>query len=139
LTCSFTPSEFIERLITLVPLPKFHLTRYCGVFAKASKYRDKLPDRPPLIAPAKRIRLWGGGQTLEGWERDGFDVSENDTTSNSHSLINGDFYPGSNLLSQFVRKINKTHPHCCAIANALSPVRSANPSMQTIGNFTERS
>ena len=43
----FTPSEFIEKLIALVPLPKFHLTRYYGVFAKASKYRDKLPDRPP--------------------------------------------------------------------------------------------
>ncbi|MEY4065296.1 MAG: hypothetical protein RIR26_1504 [Pseudomonadota bacterium] len=43
----FTPSEFIEKLITLVPLPKFHLTRYYSVFAKASKYRDKLPDRPP--------------------------------------------------------------------------------------------
>jgi hypothetical protein len=41
----FTPSEFIEKLIALVPLPKFHLTRYYGVFAKASKYRDKLPDR----------------------------------------------------------------------------------------------
>lgn len=42
----FTPSEFIEKLIALVPLPKFHLTRYFGVFAKASKYHDKLPDRP---------------------------------------------------------------------------------------------
>ncbi|NDG16564.1 MAG: hypothetical protein EB110_13185, partial [Betaproteobacteria bacterium] len=43
----FTPSEFIEKLTALVPLPKFHLTRYYGVFAKASKFRDKLPDRPP--------------------------------------------------------------------------------------------
>ena len=26
----FTPSEFIEKLIALVPTPKFHLTRYYG-------------------------------------------------------------------------------------------------------------
>ena len=179
----FTPSEFIEKLIALVPLPKFHLTRYYGVFAKASKYRDKLPDRPPPkpddaddpnasspqptpprknkllssskrpggkkrahkirwaallkrtfaidvlqcskcksrmslvavvcdsptiqttltamglsprpppIAPAKRTRLWGGGQTLEAWDSTGFDVSESHTASNSHALIDGDFYP----------------------------------------------
>jgi hypothetical protein len=118
-----------------VPLPKFHLTRYYGVFAKASKHRDKLPDRYaidvlqcsqcklvksrmrlvavvcdsptiqttlmamgisprlPPIAPPKRTRLWGAGKTLEAWDRNGFDVSERDNASNSHFLIDGDFYP----------------------------------------------
>ena len=46
----FTQSEFIEKLIALVPLPKFHLTRYYGVFAKASKYRDKCKSRMRLVA-----------------------------------------------------------------------------------------
>jgi hypothetical protein len=40
----FTPSEFIEKLIALVPLPKFHLTRYYGVFAKASSFLSKERD-----------------------------------------------------------------------------------------------
>lgn len=71
-----------------MPLPKFHLTRYYGVFAKASKYRDKLP-----IAPPKRTRLWEEGKTLKAWDRNGFDVSGSDNTSNSHSLIDGDLYP----------------------------------------------
>lgn len=42
----FTPTEFLERLLALVPLPKFHLTRYYGVFAPASPHRKHLPDRP---------------------------------------------------------------------------------------------
>jgi hypothetical protein len=42
----FTPTEFLERLLALVPLPKFHLTRYYGVFAPASPHRKNLPDRP---------------------------------------------------------------------------------------------
>ena len=32
--------------MALVPLPKFHLTRYYGVFAPASPHRKNLPDRP---------------------------------------------------------------------------------------------
>ena len=35
----FTPTEFLEKLVALVPLPKFHLTRYYGVFAPASPHR----------------------------------------------------------------------------------------------------
>jgi hypothetical protein len=50
------------------------------------------PHQPP-IAPPKRTRLWGEGKTLDAWDRNGFDVSESDNTSNSHSLIDGDFYP----------------------------------------------
>ena len=42
----FTPTEFIEKLIALIPIPRFHLIRYYGVFAPRSKYRNQLPDRP---------------------------------------------------------------------------------------------
>jgi hypothetical protein len=42
----FTPTEFLEKLLALVPLSKFHLTRYYGVFAPASPHRKHLPDRP---------------------------------------------------------------------------------------------
>ena len=42
----FTPTEFLEKLVALVPLPKFHLTRYYGVFSPASPHRKNLPDRP---------------------------------------------------------------------------------------------
>ncbi len=52
-----------------------------------------LSPRPPPIAPAKRTRLWGEGQTLEAWDRNGFDVSESDNASNRNALLDGDFYP----------------------------------------------
>jgi hypothetical protein len=42
----FSPIEFLERLLALIPLPRFHLTRYYGVFAPASPHRKHLPDRP---------------------------------------------------------------------------------------------
>ena len=42
----FSPTEFLERLLALIPLPRFHLTRYYGVFAPASPHRKNLPDRP---------------------------------------------------------------------------------------------
>ncbi|NBO38582.1 hypothetical protein EBU99_08365 [bacterium] len=32
----FTPSEFLERLVALIPAPKFHTTRYYGVLASRS-------------------------------------------------------------------------------------------------------
>ena len=60
-----------------------------------------LSPRPPPIAPAKRTRLWGEGQTVEAWDHHGFDVSdvndvsdvsESDNASNSRALIDGDFY-----------------------------------------------
>jgi hypothetical protein len=46
----FTPSEFLERLVALIPAPKFHTTRYYGVLASRSPHRRYLPDKPtPLI------------------------------------------------------------------------------------------
>jgi hypothetical protein len=42
----FTPCEFIEKLIALVPIPRFHLTRYYGVLALRSRHRRTLPDLP---------------------------------------------------------------------------------------------
>ena len=44
----FTPNEFIEKLIALVPIPRFHLTRYYGVLASRSRHRRTLPDLPQL-------------------------------------------------------------------------------------------
>jgi hypothetical protein len=51
----FTPTEFrdggpIEKIIAVVPIPRFHLTRYYGVFANRSQFRSKLPDMPELPA-----------------------------------------------------------------------------------------
>ena len=46
----FTPSEFLERLVGLIPAPQFHTTRYYGVLASRSRHRRYLPDKPtPLI------------------------------------------------------------------------------------------
>jgi len=42
----FSPSEFIEKLIALIPIPRFHLTSYYGVFANRSQFRSKMPDKP---------------------------------------------------------------------------------------------
>ena len=58
----FTPSEFTKKLIALVPIPRFHLTRYYGVLASRSRHRRSLPDRPqpedgqalPATAPQGR-------------------------------------------------------------------------------------
>jgi hypothetical protein len=38
----FTPSEFIEKLIALIPPPWFHMLRYFGVFVSNSKYREEV-------------------------------------------------------------------------------------------------
>ena len=70
----FTPSEFIEKLIALVPIPRFHLTRYYGVLASRSPHRRVLPDlpqanesqatppAPPSHGPGKRKK--GGKERL---------------------------------------------------------------------------
>jgi len=39
---AFTPRQFLRRLATLVPPPRWHATRYFGVFAPASKARPKV-------------------------------------------------------------------------------------------------
>ncbi len=43
----FEPTDFISRLVALVPKPRVHLTRFHGVFAPNSKYRAR-------VTPAKR-------------------------------------------------------------------------------------
>ena len=45
----FTPSEFLERLVALIPAPKFHTTRYYGVLASRSPHRRYLPDKPTSL------------------------------------------------------------------------------------------
>jgi hypothetical protein len=42
----FTPQQFIDRLVALVPPPRFNLTRFHGVFAPASKLRAAIVPRP---------------------------------------------------------------------------------------------
>ncbi|MGA1130001.1 MAG: transposase [Chthoniobacterales bacterium] len=50
----FTPSEFLERLVALIPAPKFHTTRYYGVLASRSPHRRYLPDKPKRIIEAEQ-------------------------------------------------------------------------------------
>ena len=38
----FEPLDFIARLVALVPKPRFHLTRFHGVFAPNSKHRAEV-------------------------------------------------------------------------------------------------
>jgi hypothetical protein len=42
----FTPGEFIEKLVALVPPPKSHLVRWGGVFAPNSPYRKEIILNP---------------------------------------------------------------------------------------------
>ena len=44
----FTPSEFIEKLIALIPPPRSHLVRWTGVFAPNSPYRREITLRPEI-------------------------------------------------------------------------------------------
>ena len=41
----FTPSEFLERLVALIPALKFHTTRHYEVLASRSPHRRYLPDK----------------------------------------------------------------------------------------------
>jgi hypothetical protein len=50
----FTPSEFLERLVALIPAPKFHTTRYHGVLASRSPHRRYLPDKPKRVIEAEQ-------------------------------------------------------------------------------------
>ena len=55
----FKPLDFIARLAALVPKPRFHLTRFHGVFAPNSKHRaavtgegkEKQPSLPATTEP----------------------------------------------------------------------------------------
>ena len=44
----FTPTEFIEKLAALVPPPRGHLVRWCGVFAPNSKHRKRIVLKPEI-------------------------------------------------------------------------------------------
>ena len=44
----FTPSEFIEKLVALIPPPRSHLVRWSGVFAPNSPYRRDITLRPEI-------------------------------------------------------------------------------------------
>jgi hypothetical protein len=44
----FTPTEFIEKLAALIPPPRGHLVRWCGVFAPNSKYRRRIVLKPEI-------------------------------------------------------------------------------------------
>lgn len=46
----FSPLEFIERLVSLVPRPRVNLSRYHGLFAPHAKYRKLITPKPPLHA-----------------------------------------------------------------------------------------
>lgn len=51
------PLDFIARLVALVPKPRVNLTRFHGVFAPNSRYRER-------VTPGKVARR-GGGETEE--------------------------------------------------------------------------
>jgi hypothetical protein len=55
----FSPSEFrdggpIEKLIAFIPIPRFHLTRYYGVFANRSQF--KCPENLELLALGSELK-----------------------------------------------------------------------------------
>ncbi len=45
-TLLFTPLEFIEKLVALIPPPKTHLVSWLGVFAPNSPYKNDVRLRP---------------------------------------------------------------------------------------------
>lgn len=45
----YTPLEFIEKLVALVPKPRANLTRYHGVLGPAAKWRPAVIPAPPEI------------------------------------------------------------------------------------------
>jgi hypothetical protein len=54
---AFTPMQLLQRLAAIVPPPRFHTTRYFGVFAAGSRMRSLLVRnhtrrRPPRCEPA---------------------------------------------------------------------------------------
>src|ERR1019366_2574851 len=49
-----TPLEFLARLATIVPPPRFPLLRYAGVLAPASKWRREVVPRAPEAKPCSK-------------------------------------------------------------------------------------
>jgi hypothetical protein len=46
----------LERLVALIPAPKFHTTRYYGVLASRSPHRRYLPDKRKRISWAQLLK-----------------------------------------------------------------------------------
>ena len=44
----FSPTEFLEKLVALIPQPRIHQVRYHGVLAPHSAIRSKVVPTPPL-------------------------------------------------------------------------------------------
>lgn len=47
-----TGSEFIEKLVAIIPQPRIHLTRFHGILAPHSKHRPKIVPTPPTNPPS---------------------------------------------------------------------------------------
>lgn len=47
----FTPQEFIEKLVALIPQPRVHLTRFHGVFAPNHRLRKQVVPDNPFLKP----------------------------------------------------------------------------------------
>ena len=45
----FTPLEFMERLVSLIPPPRLHMIRYHGVFAPNSKWRKEVVPKSVAV------------------------------------------------------------------------------------------
>jgi hypothetical protein len=50
-----TGEEIIERIVSIIPLPRAHLVKYCGVFAPASPFRSQIILRPGVKKATKPI------------------------------------------------------------------------------------
>jgi hypothetical protein len=58
------PLDLISRLCALVPPPRFHLTRFHGVFAPAAKTRSEVvPPRPKAPAAIVQLQLFASAQS----------------------------------------------------------------------------
>lgn len=47
-----TPEQFIAKLVALVPPPRFHMTRYAGVFSNHHHLRPLIAPKPKVPEPA---------------------------------------------------------------------------------------
>ena len=71
----FEPGELVEKLVALVPPPRFHLVRYHGVLGPCASQRGRVV--PKREAPGQtgdapaRISLAVGGTEGREWRRSG--------------------------------------------------------------------
>ena len=49
--------QFLARLCALVPPPKFHMTRYYGVFASHHRLRERVIPKPAAPPPPPHLAL----------------------------------------------------------------------------------